>query len=108
VLAREEGMWGFNTSLVVITSSHRKEWIPAVDEVHRRRVRVAVILLDNASFGGLFNTLDVVPPLYDAGIAPYVVRQGEDIPVALSHVHVMAGTERIGSAVGGAETEARL
>ena len=89
VLATEEQLWGYHSSIVVITSSHRMEWVTALKEVTRRRVKVVVILLDAKSFGGIFDTTSVVPELYYAGIPPYVVRQGDSIPVALSQTHTM-------------------
>ncbi len=84
VIAREEQLWGTHSSLVLITSSHRDDWPLALRELVRRRLRIAVILIDGASFGGLFETLDTIPDLYDAGIAPFVVRKGDNVPLALS------------------------
>ena len=89
-LTAEEHFWGTQSSLVVITSSHREDWATAVEELVRRRVRVAVVLVDGKSFGGLFDTLDVMPALYEAGVAPYVVRMGDDVPVALSHPFILS------------------
>jgi uncharacterized protein (DUF58 family) len=86
VLPREEQLWGYNSSLVVITPSNRPDWVTALRELARRRVKMAVVLIDGASFGGFFNTVDAVPHLYDSGIPPYLVRKGDDIPVALSRV----------------------
>ena len=85
VLSREEQLWGSHSSLLIVTSSHREDWTVAVRELIRRRIRVAVALVDGKSFGGMFDTLDVVPALYDAGVAPFVVRMGDDVPIALSH-----------------------
>ena len=48
------------------------------------------MLLDGASFGGFFNTLDAVPHLYLSGVAPYVVKKGDDIPIALSQVFAVS------------------
>ena len=89
VLSSEEQLWGTHSSLVIITSSHRLDWTAAARELMRRRVRIAVVLIDGQSFGGLFETLSVVPELYDAGIAPFVVRMGDDIPVALSRPYTV-------------------
>jgi uncharacterized protein (DUF58 family) len=83
-LAQEEQLWGTHSSLIVITSSHRDDWPVAIRELVRRRVRVAVILIDGKSFGGMFETLNTVPALYDAGVSPFVVRLHDDIPTALS------------------------
>jgi uncharacterized protein (DUF58 family) len=86
VLPREESLWGYHSSLIVITPSQRYDWVLALRELVKRRVRVAVVLVDGASFGGFFKTTEVVPELYKAGIPPYVVKKGDNLPVALSHV----------------------
>lgn len=93
MLAQEEQLWGYHSSLIVITPSNRPDWVTALRELMRRRVRVAVVLLDGVSFDGFFNTVDVIPHLYLAGIPPYLVRKGDDIPVALSHVFTSAELE---------------
>ena len=93
LLAQEEQLWGYHSSLIVITPSNRPDWVTALRELMRRRVRVAVVLLDGASFDGFFNTVDVVPHLYLAGIPPYLVRKGDEIPVALSRVYTSAELE---------------
>lgn len=93
LLAEEEQLWGYHSSLIVITPSNRPDWVTALRELMRRRVRVAVVLIDGASFDGFFNTADVVPHLYLAGIPPYLVRKGDDIPVALSRVYTSAEIE---------------
>ena len=88
-LAKEESLWSNHTSLIIITSSHVPDWVRAVTELVKRRVRVAVVLLDGASFGSYFNTLDIVPDLYVAGVPPYVVAKGEDMTVSLDHFYVI-------------------
>ena len=88
-LSREEQLWGTHSSIIILTSSHREDWTVAVRELVRRRLRIAVVLIDGLSFDGLFDTLSVIPALYDAGIAPFVVRSGDDIPVALSHTYTV-------------------
>ena len=93
LLAEEEQLWGYHSSLIVITPSNRPDWVTALRELMRRRVRVAVVLIDGASFDGFFNTEDVVPHLYVAGIPPYLIRKGDDIPVALSRVYTSAEIE---------------
>ena len=93
LLAEEEQLWGYHSSLIVITPSNRPDWVTALRELMRRRVRVAVVLIDGASFDGFFNTEDVVPHLYLAGIPPYMIRKGDDIPVALSRVYTSAEIE---------------
>jgi uncharacterized protein (DUF58 family) len=92
-LLKEELLWGYRSSLVVITASHRQDWVRALRELARRGVGVAVILLDGGSFGGYYDTLGVVPDLYGAGVAPYVVRRGDDIPAAMSRPYRSAELE---------------
>jgi uncharacterized protein (DUF58 family) len=89
LLPQEEQLWGYHSSIVIITSSHHFEWITAVKELARRRVKIAVVMLDGQSFGGMFDTMAVVPELYYAGVAPFVVRKGDSIPVALSRTYTV-------------------
>ena len=85
-LARDEGLWSHFTSLIVITSSHLTDWVVALRELSKRRVRIAVILVDSKSFGGYFETEPVIESLEVEGIATYVVRSGDNIPLALSRL----------------------
>ena len=104
-LAKEEVLWGYNSSLIIITSSHNLEWVMALKELTKRRVRAAVILIDGKSFQSFFNTMDVLTELYFAGVPPYVVRKGDDISVALSQVYTASGMEAVEQRE---KTEARL
>ncbi len=103
-LPLDELHWSYHSALVVITSSHRPEWVTALRILQRRRVRVAVILLDARSFGGIYDTMDVQPDLIDAGIPHYIVRKGDDLSRALSRVNI--GFE-VGVAKQGEPAEAR-
>ena len=88
VLTAEETAFAYNAALVVITPSHRSDWPTALRALARRRVRVAVILLDSNSFGGYFDTTAALPLLEEAGLPTYLVRKGDHIPAALSQVFV--------------------
>ena len=92
-LTKEEMLWGQHSTLIVITPSPRKTWAFAARELMRRRVKVVAILLDGQTFGTHFNTLEVVPELYTEGIPAYVVRQGDEVPVALSHLYTVTDGE---------------
>lgn len=100
VLSREEQLWGTHSSIIILTSSHREDWTVAIRELVRRRLRIAVVLMDGHSFGGLFETLDVIPALYDSGIAPFVVRMGDNVPVALSHTYTVDLSAEMDEAAG--------
>ena len=99
VLPREENLWGYNSTLIVITASHSTEWVSALSELTRRKSRVGVILLDAHSFGGVYDTLRVVPELHSVGIAPYVVKKGDTIPLSLSGVYTTAGIKISGEII---------
>ena len=92
-LANEDALWGYKSTVIVITSSNRGDWVRALRELSKRRVQVAVILLDATSFGGYHETLDVVPELYAAGHPPYLVRRGDSIPVALKRPYTLRDSE---------------
>ncbi len=94
VIALEEQLWGYHSSVIVITPSHRVGWATALKELIRRRVRVVAVLLDGMSFGGIFDSTAVVPDLYAAGVSPYVVKQGDSIPIALSHTYTTSDSEK--------------
>ncbi len=87
VLSKEEALWSYHSTLVVVTPSHRREWVVALSELAKRRVRIAAVLVDGASFGGIFNTLGLVSELYLAGVPAYVVRKGDNISLALGQVY---------------------
>jgi uncharacterized protein (DUF58 family) len=89
LLPHEEQLWGYHSSLVVITSSHHAGWIDGLKELVRRRVKVAVIILDAQSFGSMFDPVSLIPELHAAGIAPFVVSKGDSIPLALSQTYAV-------------------
>jgi uncharacterized protein (DUF58 family) len=86
-LAQDEGLWTDHTTLVVITTSPRKQWALALRELAKRRVKVATVLLDGRSFGGFFDSMEVMPELDLAGIPTYVVRSGDNISVSLAQIY---------------------
>ena len=102
VVTTEEAQFAYNSALVVMTPSHRSDWPSALRELARRRVRVAVTLLDSNSFGGYFDTTATLPALEAAGVPAYIVRKGDHIPSALSQVYVRTSVEPV--EVGAGET----
>ena len=89
-LSRDEGLWSHFTSLVVITSSHLTDWVVALRELNKRRVRVAVVFVDSRSFGGYFETDPVLESLQLEGIVTYLVRKGDHMPTSLSNPYSLA------------------
>ncbi len=83
-LPQDEPLWTHLSTVIIITSSPRVEWTTALRALARRGVKLVVVLVDGASFGAEFETLDVLGPLTEGGLAAYVVKKGDHIPTALS------------------------
>jgi uncharacterized protein (DUF58 family) len=84
VITAESGRFGRTSTLIVITSSTHEAWVPALEAVVARGVRVAVILLEPATFGVPSSVLFAVSSLAGFGIPTFLVKQGDDIARALS------------------------
>ncbi len=84
LLPNEEPLWSHLSTVLVITSSPRVEWVTALRELTRRGVKVVVILVDAASFGSSIETLEVEEQVRAAGLPSYTVRKGDDIPMVMS------------------------
>ena len=84
-------LWSHHTTLVVVTSSPRPEWVWALRQLSLRRVRVVAVLIDGRSFGGFFDSREALPHLEAAGIPTYVVASGDYLPEALSRTHRPSG-----------------
>jgi len=98
-LQREEPLWGHRSSLVVITASPRLEWALALEALARRGVKVASVLLDGASFGASFNSLDVLERLLAVGIPTHVIRKGDDIREVLGRPYTVAASRPAGESL---------
>ena len=83
-LPKDETLWTHLSTVIVVTSSPRVDWTTALIALARKGVKLVVVLVDAASFGAPFNTLEVLGPLAEGGIAAYVVKKGDDISSALS------------------------
>ena len=82
-LPQDEPLWTHLSTVMVITSSPRMEWTIALRAMMRRGIKLVVVLVDAASFGADFDTVDVLGPLAESGLAAYVVRKGDNISTAL-------------------------
>ncbi len=100
-LVDDEANWSHHTTLVVVTSSPRPDWAAALEQLARRRVKVAAVLVDGQSFGGFFDSRESLPHLESAGIPTYVVASGDDIPTALSSTHRAVGAPQLVAATQG-------
>ena len=72
----------FNT-LTVITPSARSDWVPALNDLRRKGVNVAVVLIDPREFGGSREQEFLVDYLFDNDIGTYTVKKGQSLNEAL-------------------------
>ncbi len=70
-------------TLTVITPSTRSEWVPALNDLRRKGVNVAVVLIDPQGFGGSREQRYLVDYLFDNDVATYVVKRGQSLNDAL-------------------------
>ena len=84
LLLEEQRRFGRHTTLVIVTASTDSPWLPAVQSLAQRGVRVAVVLVDPSTFGSGGPPLVLFGELTASDILTYVVGQGDDISLALS------------------------
>ena len=84
LLAQEQRRFGRHTTLVLITPSAEGAWRPMVQSLAQRGVRVAVVLIDAATFGKGESPLALYGELTASDILTYTVARGDDLSLALS------------------------
>lgn len=91
-LERMERYLGRYSTLLVITPSPRSDWLGLLPGLTKRGARVALVVLDRASFGG--NGVKPQPGAEPAGIAgltTFTVRKGQPLAEALRSVAPVGG-----------------
>ena len=83
VLEEEGRRFGRHTTLIVITPSSDKKWLPSLETTVQQGTRAAVVLLDADSFGAEGSTPLPLDDLSAIGVPAYVVRCGADISLML-------------------------
>jgi uncharacterized protein (DUF58 family) len=71
-------------TVVLVTPSVQQEVALAVDVLSQRGLRVVVVLLDAASFGGLPGTAELAQAIRLQGVPVYQVESGANLTAALS------------------------
>jgi len=84
LLNEEQRRFGRHTTLIVVTPSTEDRWLTAVQSLAQRGVRLAVILVDPSSFGSPNSPLLLYGELTASNIMTYVLRNGDDLSLALS------------------------
>lgn len=83
LLTLESAPLGRNDTLVAITPSPELDWVRALRETKRRGLRVIAVIADPNSFGGIGDGRGAAAELAASGIPAYLVREGDDLRVAL-------------------------
>jgi uncharacterized protein (DUF58 family) len=84
LISEEQRRFGRHTTVVVVTSSNDDSWLPTIQSLHQRGVRVAVVLVDAGTFGGDESPIVMYGELAASNILTYMVRNGDDLSLALS------------------------
>lgn len=72
------------TSVILITPSGNIQWVLAARQMERAGLRVVVVLLDAATFGGEDRTAAVAAHLSSTGTMTYLVKRNDALEQALS------------------------
>lgn len=94
LLLEEQRHFGRHTTLVIISASTDDRWLTAVQSLTQRGVRAAVVLLDPTTFGGDRSPLLLFGELTASNILTYVIRNGDDLSLALSPTSGVAAWQR--------------
>ncbi len=94
LIDREIERFGSNSIVVVITPSASDEMAVSLLRMSSRGATVIAILLDATSFGGMINPQGIARHLTSTSIPVYVVKQGDDLAVALDSRGIVPAEER--------------
>jgi uncharacterized protein (DUF58 family) len=83
LLNGESGRFGRHSTLVVITPSAEEGWVAALEALVERGVKVTVVALEAASFGGRRSPLLAFSALAACSLPTYWVRRGDNLAAAL-------------------------
>jgi len=72
------------TTMLIITASLDREWIAQISLIARKGIRPMCILIDPTSFGAPVSLDDTRAALSAAHIPTLIIRQGDDIALALA------------------------
>ena len=90
LLAGELRRFGRFTTLLVITSSTSESWVHQIQHLMRRGARIAVVLLEPGTFGGVQDALLAVSALLATRVQTFLVKRGESIEQSLGTAQVVS------------------
>lgn len=94
LLTRIHPVIGRNTSLVIITPSMEREWLDALIPLLERGVIPTVLLLDQPSFGGTKDPIEIQSSLIDLGVANFPIRR-DLLETATAHLEQQASDDEL-------------
>lgn len=100
LLNQESGGFGRRSTVIVITPSTEESWVAVLESLVERGVKVVVVALEAASFGGRQSPLLAFSALAAGSLPTYWVRRGDDLAAALGPQAL--GRSFAGPASGGA------
>jgi uncharacterized protein (DUF58 family) len=89
------------STLVVVTPSLTADWVNVCEHLTHRAVKVLVVLLEAATFGGGASSIEVVGALAAASIPTYLVKRGEPLESIFLSAGALAEAAHYPSAVVG-------
>jgi len=84
IIAAEGMHLARNTTIIVITPTDQTDWISAARDVCHRGLKAIAVLIDPHSFGNPRGVRDLLAELAMSDIPTYLVREGEDLALALA------------------------
>jgi uncharacterized protein (DUF58 family) len=79
-----------NTTVIMVTATEQSYWIAAARDMSQRGVRPIAVLLDIHSFGHPRSNKDLATELAVSGIPTYLIREGDDLALALAQPYARA------------------
>jgi uncharacterized protein (DUF58 family) len=99
IIAAEGAHLSRNTTAVIVTPTDEPYWIAAARDLKQRGINVISVLLESHSFGHARSNEDSVTELSISGIPTYLVREGDDLALALARPYARAVGPVVGRSI---------
>jgi uncharacterized protein (DUF58 family) len=99
IIAAEGAHLSRNTTAVIVTPTDEPYWIAAARDLKQRGINVIAVLLESHSFGHARSNEDLVTELSISGIPTYLVREGDDLALALARPYARAVGPMVGRSI---------
>lgn len=90
MLHAESHLFPRGTTVIVITPTVREGWAISARQLARRGLRLVTVLVDPESFGARSSAAPLAELLQASGMAVYLIRNGDDLTMALSRTPAQA------------------